>query len=462
MHVDARNVPASSILAIVATLASVALLSFSLRAYTRGRLLRSLGTDDWLLLVATLCAIGVIVLVVVLSVGNQKWPAAADDDRTTSLLLWVVNLLHTLGIGFVKLSVALTMLRLDTRSWHRHTIWVYICFAAFFTVLWFGSALLFAGPITVDWSSTSEPEAVWRLFGFVNSILDLLTIFLVVLLPLPLLRDLELKLLRKITLVVVYMFTVTVIAAASVRTYFLHTRWQNTGTDDPTPLILMCSSIELTLGLTAASLLTLPTFFSSLSHHRPSKTNSTSIDSSPPRYPSHTYASTETVIHHPDATSSRFHDDESNLDFDIETPNRTRTHTMRTRGTHSRNVSDWSQFSGFTYYTTTANSGPTSPRRSRVASMNEMEMRTRTIGVGRAADDANMSANIGIAVTTLHNKPVRDSEAGEDMAELAELARLFADKSKDWGTETCRSRRTSVTAEGYHTSEHMSNNTAAR
>ena len=52
MHVDASNVPGSSILAIVATLASVALLSFSLRLYTRGRLLRSLGTDDWLLLVA--------------------------------------------------------------------------------------------------------------------------------------------------------------------------------------------------------------------------------------------------------------------------------------------------------------------------------------------------------------------------------------------------------------------------
>jgi hypothetical protein len=74
--------------------------------------------------------------------------------------------------------------------------------------------------------------------------------------------------------------------------------------------------------------------------------------------------------------------------------------------------------------------------------MNEMELRTRTIGVGRAGAD---NANIGIAVTTLHDKPVRDSEAGEEMAELA---RLFADNSKDWGTETSRSVRTSVTTEG--------------
>ncbi|KAJ4340293.1 hypothetical protein N0V87_002585 [Didymella glomerata] len=102
---------------------------------------------------------------------------------------------------------------------------------------------------------------------------------------------------------------------------------------------------------------------------------------------------------------------------------------MRSRGTHTRNVSDWSQFSGFTYYITPVNSGPTSPRRSRVVSMNEMEMRTRTIGVGKAADETS----IGVAVTTLHNKSVRGSEAGEEMAELA---KLFADKGKDWGTES--------------------------
>lgn len=52
MHVDATAVPGSSILAIVGTLASVALLSFLLRLYARGRLLRSRATDDWLLIVA--------------------------------------------------------------------------------------------------------------------------------------------------------------------------------------------------------------------------------------------------------------------------------------------------------------------------------------------------------------------------------------------------------------------------
>jgi hypothetical protein len=36
-------------LAVVVTLASVALLTFLLRAYTRGVVLRGLGIDDWLI-----------------------------------------------------------------------------------------------------------------------------------------------------------------------------------------------------------------------------------------------------------------------------------------------------------------------------------------------------------------------------------------------------------------------------
>jgi hypothetical protein len=334
-------------------------------------------------------------------------------------------------------------------------------FTTIFTVFWFGSALLFAGPITVNWSSTREPEALWRLLHFVNSILDLLTTIAVALLPLPLLWALHFGLSRKITLAVIYTSIIAVVAAASARTYFLSSPWQNEETDGTAPLTLICSSIELTLGAIAASLLTLPTFLSSSNHRlsirRSSKALSTPNSASPPRYPSNTYASTDTVIRRPSASYAptlRYHDDESNLDFDIETPNRSRTNTMRSRGTHTRNVSDWSQFSGFTYYATPVNSGPTSPRRSRAVSINtnvnvnmnvnEMEIRTRSIGVGKAADEAS----IGVAVTTLHNKSVRGSEAGEEMAELA---RLFADKGKDWGTETpretSRSRRTSVTTQ---------------
>ncbi|KAF1363880.1 hypothetical protein EJ07DRAFT_151963 [Lizonia empirigonia] len=451
MHVDAKAVPGSSTLAIVVTLVSVALLSFSLRLYTRGRLLHSLGTDDWLLLVAALCIIGVLAITIVLSgLEKQTWPTLLDNDHTASLLAWVVTLLHILGLGFIKLSVALTILKLAHKNWYRHTALGFICLTTVVTVLWLGSALLFGGPITVEWSSTSESEAIWRLLGFVNSVLDVVTNVLVALLPNLVIWHSRFGPSAKLALLAIYTFTAAAVAAAVVRTVLLHTVWQNKDLDSSSSITMLCSSIELTSGMVAASLFILQPMASSISQclsSRGSKHLSATSTSPPHRYPSHPYASTDTVIHRPNAPhllSIRFHDDESNLDFDIETPNtRTRTHTLRSRGTHSRNVSDWSQFSGFTYYTTTANSvHEASPRRSRVVSMNEMEVRTRTIGVGRPGVN---DKNIGVAVTTLHDDPVRESEAGEEMAELA---RLFADKSKDWGGESSRSVRTSVASNG--------------
>lgn len=86
-------------------------------------------------------------------------------------------------------------------------------------------------------------------------------------------------------------------------------------------------------------------------------------------------------------------------------------------------------------------------------------MRTRSIGGAKTADEARAGTNIGIAVTTLHDKSGRGSESGEEMAELA---RLFADKGKDWGTETSRSRRASVATEGSRAVRRTSSYTDAR
>lgn len=44
-------------IAIVATLVSVALLTFLLRAYARGVVLRDLGVDDWLILIPVVCIV---------------------------------------------------------------------------------------------------------------------------------------------------------------------------------------------------------------------------------------------------------------------------------------------------------------------------------------------------------------------------------------------------------------------
>lgn len=204
---------------------------------------------------------------------------------------------------------------------------------------------------------------------------------------------------------------------------------------------MLCTSIELSLSLLCLSLLTLPShlFFSrrSIIHtHAPNNkapSTSTTPTSSPSHtYPSNTYTSTDTVIRHPQRVSYsqqassplQFHDNESNLTFDMApTPSRSRAHTIRSSSPpgHSRNVSDWSQFSGFT----------DEREGGRAASLAEMEGRTRAIirDGERQTDGA-----IGVAVSTMGKREERGGHeyGGEEMEELR---RLFADRGVEWGVD---------------------------
>jgi hypothetical protein len=107
--------------------------------------------------------------------------------------------------------------------------------------------------------------------------------------------------------------------------------------------------------------------------------------------------SSQTVIYRPNTAYfpgggegvMRFHDDESNLTFDIKTPS-TRSpakscKTGKSSTEDTRRVSDWSQFSGFTYYTnaTSEEEGEEKKEgRKRVVST-ELEEIVKSLGIER-------------------------------------------------------------------------------
>lgn len=353
------------------------------------------------------------------------------------------------------------------------------------TVFWFGSTLLFSGPITIDWSLTADPILIVHLLDFINSTLDVASSVLIAALPLPLLwtTHFQISLCTQFTLAAIYTTTTTAIVFASLRTYLFYSTWQTTTTtatsshsSSPSPSTTLCTSIALTLALLSASLLPLPKLLSSFQPRRLSKRTLASTSPSTPRtYPTNSFASTDTVIRHPAPSllTLRFHDAESNLDFDMaSTAATSRAQTMRSHPSHpppppcplaqgsshddhhqSRRVSDWSQFSGFTFYTTPDPSArqsarhslllavpPPTPRvsASGLPSVGDTELRTRRLraeGCAKttAGRDSTLEWGVGVAVSTLGGRRVgSDSVQGEEMQELA---RVFADRERAWGGE---------------------------
>jgi hypothetical protein len=87
-----------------------------------------------------------------------------------------------------------------------------------------------------------------------------------------------------------------------------------------------------------------------------------SYDSCTSRHSSQTVIYRPNTAYFPGQDMYKFHDDESNLTFDVKTPStrsptKSRKSGVSTETEDSRRVSDWSQFSGFTYYTNATSDG---------------------------------------------------------------------------------------------------------
>ncbi|KAH7348204.1 hypothetical protein BKA66DRAFT_306280 [Pyrenochaeta sp. MPI-SDFR-AT-0127] len=472
MHVDAGDgspLPSSTVhdksilcLVVAVMLVSIALLIFSLRVYTCGRLLRFFGIDDWIAMVAALSTIGLLTTfgcLVNLGFAKHSWNESPHREYIAKFTSWLLafNLLHLIGIGFLKLSIAFQLLRVFDRKYCPYLLYGIICIMFASTLVWFGSALLQCIPVAAAWNSRGFPEAhcmvrsIYMTLSLVNNSINSGTSIVLLILLLPIICGRALRFATRLSLTVLFSLGLVACIAAIIRTRKVYFAWkaEERQAHYDVPLTVW-SIVELTTALMAASLSTLKPLASHLVNvvrapkrhvERPEDITATHSNHSShqSRY------SSQTVIYRPNAAHlpslTRFHDDVSNLDFDIETPvTRTRTHTIRSRVTHSRNVSDWSQFSGFTYYTDPA--GPpgagSTQLRSAGVSMTELEEIVKGLGLGRGSGN---ESDVRLAVTAMNGMlpHERDQEA-----EMMILRNTESDKESEMSVNRVEEKKVDI------------------
>lgn len=458
MHVDAREAihrrsliapdKASLEIVIVATLVSVALLSCLLRVYTRGRLLRTFAFDDGLALVAALCSAGILAIFIVLTsfgVENAQGEATSSDGRSTGTWALALSLLHIIGISLVKLSGVFCLLRIFDRRYCRFLLYGLIAFIMPSAMTWFGSTLLRCVPVAAAWNpsvSTGAHCMSWEkfiTFAVINNVINTSTDLILVLLIVPIAFGPSTNLKNRAMIVAVACVGLVACAAATLRTRTLFSIWQ-TGyrTVKFNCQSHFLSTVEIAAALIALNISTLAplakAFHVTLTPERRPPISSPRLQNQLTTHSSiHSRYSCQTVIHRPNTahlpTLTRFHDTESNLTFDIATQaSRTRTHTMQTRsrtytmrthttGHHSRNVSDWSQFSGFTYYT-----NPSEPPELAYEGedLTELEEVIRNLGLekmGNGGGEAGEGTGLTVVATREGTPHERVGEEHGDMEE---------------------------------------------
>ncbi|KAI4919295.1 hypothetical protein J4E85_009556 [Alternaria conjuncta] len=326
-------------LAIVVTLVLTALLVYSLRAFTRGKLLRSFGIDDGLMVLAALCTIGIFITftgVVELGLGQQQDDYVLPASKTVQMgpWMWALNSFIIFGLGLVKLSAAFTLLPLTSARRQSYLqmgrTFLLICLILLLLGLFVCAvAIIRTRTVYTSWGHVGHRnnfDLNFTTWGMIEFLAAMIAVNLSTLVPLGrAIRD-PLDTPRKAPRVAAISGP---IAGSTV--HLIHG-----DVDDLVPSYSESYESEM----------------------------DDSYNSYNSRY------SGQTVIYRPDTayfpshghnnnSLTRFHDDESNLDFDIEAPS-TRSSPRRVTKpgpssrfsvstVSTRRVSDWSQLSGFTY-----------------------------------------------------------------------------------------------------------------
>jgi hypothetical protein len=367
--------------------------------------------------------------------GSQAIPSTTESK--IALCLWTIKLLTAIGLSFVKLSIAFALSRIVVSKHLKHAICgiigkcalpsALLCLLTFPGLLlvisaeWIGSTLLQCIPVSAVWTPSEQlsgrcmSSLTHRSFELANTSLNLATDIFFAILALVAFATAHLGLRTRLSLIAVFGFASVTIVAATIRTYLLYRDVKNEDLSGYNVPAVLWAAVELSTAITSTCLYTLGIWIKP-NHHStgdiPRIQHHISLPQPITQPTYHPNSSSQTVIYRPNTVYTpvtRFHDNVSNLDFDIETPaTRTRTHTMRsrtTRNTQSRPGSTWSQFSGFTYYTNPAESTIELGHHTSESATNELGDLIQSLGLG---------PNIALALRPLDGVASRELDDGGD------------------------------------------------
>lgn len=260
------------LLGICWTLAGLAMLIVTLRIYFRLGLRHGLHSDDYTIAAAMIVGlIGAALLTKLVQAGAGKHIACLPPGQIYPVLKWsqLAQIANVLGIGLVKVSVCLCVLRLIDRARRRLSqfLWVLIAFVAvshFVQILLF---LLQCRPFNAMWNpkikGTCFSAHVVYTAGYTNYGLDALTDIICAGIPICVIHRLQMNRRTKIALSLLMGLGVFTAACAIAKAIVLRTIFQEDYTRAITnPAIL--TMIEHYIGTILASMPALKPLFSKM------------------------------------------------------------------------------------------------------------------------------------------------------------------------------------------------------
>ncbi|PMD40852.1 hypothetical protein L207DRAFT_566219 [Hyaloscypha variabilis F] len=245
-------------------------LVITLRVFTRTQISKNFGADDWLILASLIptSAFTTISLYAELHLGWNRhvWDVEIEKLITGQKLALTTQCLFSLATTLTKCSMLVLIHRIvSAGSKKMATIVVIVITLVSVECLIFCFSVIFqCGKPSLYWTLSLTPQGTCisetkNLLG--AGIINTVTDFIVVVLPMPTVWKLKLPLLQQIIVLMLFSAGFIVICTGAVRTYYLYQvtiGWDRTWTAFPA---WVSSSVELYVGIICASLPATKQFF---------------------------------------------------------------------------------------------------------------------------------------------------------------------------------------------------------
>ncbi|KEQ77656.1 hypothetical protein M436DRAFT_13406, partial [Aureobasidium namibiae CBS 147.97] len=261
------------LIAIAAAFLALTITFTSLRFFVRGYMIRALGWDDWLILIALnsfVCQAAFLVHIASMEKKhNLEMPLALSNALEYVVLEFGFYILTTLAL---KLSLAVFFLRIVLEKWQRRVIIISTVIFSVFTFSFFFVAVFQCGnPANYLLHKVQGKCVAWSVLGplnYIHGVMNALTDWVFVSLPILVIRKAKMSARDKLSVVFVLIIGVLGSVASVVRLFYIDAL--HSGDQDATTFfsnassIAIVSTIEPGLGITAACLATLRPMFRSL------------------------------------------------------------------------------------------------------------------------------------------------------------------------------------------------------
>ncbi|PYI01159.1 integral membrane protein, partial [Aspergillus sclerotiicarbonarius CBS 121057] len=249
------NLP--TILGVLTTFFFLAIVVVGLRVYSRLRIARAAGIDDILIVIAALGQWIVILIQAHHGLGRHQSTLSEEELTIFNHASFWGNVIGiAIGTMFLKLSIAVNLLRVCQNRSFTVVLWILIAIIILYEML--GTLFFFFNcrPMAGSWDFTIDAKcastSVIVIFGLINTSFNIFTDVALAILPIPIIWRLNMKRSVRMYLVGVLSLGYLAVAMDIVKTYYQETY---TATTDETYTfsLIFYGFLEDCVGMIAAS-----------------------------------------------------------------------------------------------------------------------------------------------------------------------------------------------------------------